>query len=1264
VRILHTGDIHLGELPGPVVGGRNARMDDTLRCMAFVAHIAREEKPDAILVAGDLFHKSKMWADPMLEQIRLAADWLRELGEVAPTLLLLGTENHDNPAAFATISRMSIPGVWVVTSPGLFAIDTAAGPLQVGCVPGLDKGHFRARYPGMDPEQENVQCSKLLGDIVLGLGAQLDPGTPSVLVAHYAVAGVEYDNGQTHVFHQSEVTLPAEALMAAPFDLACLGHIHRMQRVLGVGSKPVYYSGSINRITFNEEDFPKGFWIHDLDNPDEPAWFTTPARELQTVHVFTDGVNNWPELFADDPAAAIEKYSAEIAPIRAAIVRLHYGCDEEIRKRMNHKAIEKALYDAGAFWVQEITPVQITAALSKQEMTETAGPAENLSAWLLAEGLDADETRALVDLARPLIETVSARQPTGKLSGVFVPRRLEVRNYRSYLQAEFDFSQVSFATVNGPNGVGKSALFMDAISDCLFEETREGDLTGWISNDQAAKSGSITFEFAMGDSIWRVVRTRAKSGKTTLALQELVDGDWIDRSGTTARETQQKIIDLLGMDGHTFRCCGLIMQDAYGIFLEADREDRMNVLSNILGLGVYEQLEKLAKEKVTETNRQLAIAKTQLAELDEKLKAKPGVEEDLADAKRDLERVAGEIEAKEIELRDAEDLVRCLETKRDRARELQKQRNRLTAEISELNAQADKHETRLANANELLAREPEILERASQYEEVKERVATLKAKQPQLAELDVEVSRALGEMGDADVVIRKAEPRIWSLEETLANREKLEQAAAEYRKLVSELDRVAALGAQYRELNDQVMVIEREMDRKAEYKAALEHDLKTLESKAAMLADSGCLDPDRAACRFLVDAQQAKIRIPELQEKISGLLAKIEPLRQQVQELDEKMKALDYDQRRHYELQQQVQELRPKAEEASELGAWTELLEDLRAQVARAQDAREKASARFKDLHNRAEALRAELAPLRDLEARLPRLKSWAKAKEQLAAAKEAYQAATEAISALGKNIATKQQEYAQLGEELGRLMVEVGDLANWQANVESLRSQIKTLQEHQNRLHARKGGLEAQLQTLNRDADERRRVAREMEPLAQTVTRYQTLARAFGQDGIPFAVVRAVVPELAALANEILGQMTGGKMSLEMRTERIQKSNKKEVNALEIWITDYMRGSLPYKSRSGGQKVKAALSVAFALADLKARRAGIQLGMMFVDEPPFLDGEGTEAYCDALELMASRYSHMRVIAISHDPRMKARFPQTIEVEDLGEEGSRVKLIA
>jgi exonuclease SbcC len=68
---------------------------------------------------------------------------------------------------------------------------------------------------------------------------------------------------------------------------------------------------------------------------------------------------------------------------------------------------------------------------------------------------------------------------------------------------------------------------------------------------------------------------------------------------------------------------------------------------------------------------------------------------------------------------------------------------------------------------------------------------------------------------------------------------------------------------------------------------------------------------------------------------------------------------------------------------------------------------------------------------------------------------------------------------------------------------------------------------------------------------------------------------------------------------------------------------------------------------------------AGVQLGMLFIDEPPFLDAEGVQAYCDALETIQERYKNLKVMAITHDSSMKARFPQSVDVIKT-DEGSKV----
>ena len=179
-----------------------------------------------------------------------------------------------------------------------------------------------------------------------------------------------------------------------------------------------------------------------------------------------------------------------------------------------------------------------------------------------------------------------------------------------------------------------------------------------------------------------------------------------------------------------------------------------------------------------------------------------------------------------------------------------------------------------------------------------------------------------------------------------------------------------------------------------------------------------------------------------------------------------------------------------------------------------------------------------------------------------------------------------------------------------------------------------------------------------EISELAEDAADFETLKLSFSQDGIPHQIIRTILPKLSATANNILSQMTGGQLGVEFITEKVQK-NKKEVATLDIFIEEYGKGSLPYLSKSGGEKVKSSLSVILALAEIKATTAGIQFGMLFIDEPPFLDADGIQAYCDALETIRERYGDIKIMAITHDPTMKARFPQNLDVVRT-ENGSRI----
>ena len=107
IKILHTGDIHLGDLAGPTKDGANLRRQDTLRCMDAIVNKARTEGPTVTIIAGDLFNRSRVWADTALDDANDAISrFIVPLCEYSDAVVLLfGTMNHDNPRAFEVIRK-------------------------------------------------------------------------------------------------------------------------------------------------------------------------------------------------------------------------------------------------------------------------------------------------------------------------------------------------------------------------------------------------------------------------------------------------------------------------------------------------------------------------------------------------------------------------------------------------------------------------------------------------------------------------------------------------------------------------------------------------------------------------------------------------------------------------------------------------------------------------------------------------------------------------------------------------------------------------------------------------------------------------------------------------------------------------------------------------------------------------------------------------------------------------------------------------------
>ena len=1281
IRILHTGDLHIGNFPGPEKNGENARYLDICKCLDALVEGAREQKPGIAVIAGDIFHQARVWSDRGLKEQQTAVKFLRELSAICPVVVMRGTPNHDSEQQFEML-KTAFEGngeVKIITEPQVVEVFSGAyGWVQVACLPGFDRGYYRAQHPGLSKEEENEVFTKAIADMIIGLKAQCKAGTPAVLVSHYTITGCNMESGQTAFFSQFEPVVYPDTLAAADFDLVCFGHIHRPQQL--EGCKNTFYCGAISQLNFNDEGQERGYWIHDIGGSGEvkSTFQQLPTRQHKTLRL------------NDEDVAGITTGELEVADfldraddLNGKIVRVLYDCTDEHNKAFNHAVFENMLYAAGAFWVQEITPQKITITVDRRSMDADGTPESNLADYLAEKEFTPERIGELVELARPLIAEATEKATQERHTGLFVPVEIEVKNYRNYREEKFSFDGIRFCTINGSNGVGKSSLFMDAMLDALYEEPREGELTGWICNDPEARSGAIKFTFKLGDRLYRVTRTRQKSGKATLNIAEYVEGEWVDRSKEKFKDTQQEIINIIGMDSLTLKACALIMQDQYGLFLQADKEARMNILGSILGLGIYGDMEEMAANRATDTNRTIRS----LADRADTLTAGlPDSEELAAEIEAAEARRKGMLEQAESKTAEVDTLKVKLNTQLEAAARVMK----LNSKITTLTAQqASKEAAKTAQvatitaAETILAAEPEITAGVAHYKTLLEREKELikgKAAYDSLAtrKQQIESAITLAESAAKDNRQKKAAltlMKIGPLAQAIERAAELTEKHQQYEAATAQLAELEKLLPEFTAARDNLTTWQAEAERTErdyrEAKTRLEGRIASLKGKVELLKDSGCPAPDNATCKFLADALAARDALPGEEAALASLEEEYGKLRQTNADALSAAKQA-FDDKKH--VPEEIDALRASLRlleaaerdynnleaQRSELAVLEERAAELEKSVADAEATAAKGRAELAEVEQQLEQAAAYSRDYDELQQTLLAESRWLDKEKQLPVAREQKAAAAQRILELGS-------ELTEIGEEIREARAELADEQSktvgreeLQAQVDTAEAEVKAVQKQAQELSLRIGGLQAKLGQIRLARKQAAELQEQMNELGGKAAGYEELKKAFSQDGIPHNIIRSIIPVFEATATNILGQMSQGRMSVEFVTEKVLKSNsKKEVTTLDIIINDSDTGRLPYMSRSGGERVKAALSVILALSEIKSSKAGVQLGFLFIDEPPFLDAPGVQAYCDALEAIQQRYGDLKVMAITHDPAMKSRFLQSVDVVKTPE-GSKV----
>lgn len=282
MKILHTADWHIGDKHGPSNNGVNLRAQDTLNCLNELVRVAKEEKPDLVLVSGDIFDTAEIMQRRSHQEVLQARNIIFQLSKAAGNVIVMrGTPNHDSEWAFEELKGHFelVPNVQIVTQPQVITLDG----VSVAVLPGFDRGVFRAKYPGLGKEEENEVLTGEISNIVKGLKTMCGTDDLTILMAHYTVPGCNVESGQVMMLTQFEPIIPVDALTAADYDLVALGHIHRPQQLF---DRNWYYSGAVNALTFNDEGQERGFYIHNYeDGVWNSVFHRTPYREFKTTYL-------------------------------------------------------------------------------------------------------------------------------------------------------------------------------------------------------------------------------------------------------------------------------------------------------------------------------------------------------------------------------------------------------------------------------------------------------------------------------------------------------------------------------------------------------------------------------------------------------------------------------------------------------------------------------------------------------------------------------------------------------------------------------------------------------------------------------------------------------------------------------------------------------------------------------------------------------------------------------------------------------------------
>jgi DNA repair exonuclease SbcCD ATPase subunit/DNA repair exonuclease SbcCD nuclease subunit len=566
-------------------------------------YVKKTPEKTIVLIAGDLLH-SKIDLSP--EAVQLASEFLKNLADARPTILISG--NHDCLLTNKTRLDSLSPIVDNLNHKNLFYLkDTGL----YGCANIL----FNNMSVFDDPEQY-IKIEKITKKIK----TQYDT---KIALYHGGVHGVLTDIGymienklvNTSFFEGHDIIALGDIHKAQTFYIDRVHTIEETEKFAKTAESdewevvnddtltdkvrlrkkktPIFrYPGSLIQQNHGETLDNHGFSVWDIQSrtfdhveiSNDYGYFTI---EIDDGKLITDisKMPSKPKLRVrckESVASEVKKIIAEIRQTKEITDLVYMRVDgDDLKKQVDAQIVDN---------LGKITNIDYQNRLIESYLKDK-----------YTEVMDDDTLVSVKTINKKLNELLSKDDQSKGIR--WKPIKFEFSNMFSYGEDNvLDFTKLSDAYgLFAANASGKSSL-MDALCFTVFDKSARAFKASHVINSQKMTfSGKFTFEI---NGIQYVIerkgaRDKKNNVKVDVNFYKLNGDEKISLNSEARRSTNEIIRDYLGTY-EDFVLTSLALQGNQGSFIDMGQTERKELLSQFIGLNIFDSLNKLAADESKE----------------------------------------------------------------------------------------------------------------------------------------------------------------------------------------------------------------------------------------------------------------------------------------------------------------------------------------------------------------------------------------------------------------------------------------------------------------------------------------------------------------------------------------------------------------------------------------------------------------------------------------------------------------------------------------